>query len=96
MPESTRRNFLKTVTTASAAALTLAAAARAAQAAPPRANGKSVVGLRTPKLEVVRWGFIGLGARGGGTLQETMLLEHCEIRALCDNHAPTLAKAVPR
>ena len=94
MPQSTRRNFLKTVTTASAAALALGAAARAADSASPRRKGKSVVGLRTPPLDVVRWGFIGLGARGGGTLRETMLLEHCEIRALCDNHAPTLARAV--
>lgn len=94
MPQSTRRNFLKTVSTASAAAWTLTAAARAAESAPPRSKGKSVVGLRAPRLDVVRWGFIGLGARGGGTLQETMLLEHCEIRALCDNHPPTLAKAV--
>ncbi len=94
MTPSTRRDFLKTVTTASAAALTLSAVARAAETAPPRGKGKSVVGLRAPKIEVVRWGFIGLGARGSSTLRETMLLEHCEIRALCDNHAPTLAKAV--
>ena len=93
MPQSSRRDFLKTVSTASAAALALSASVRAAESAPPRGKGKSVVGLRAPKLDVVRWGFIGLGARGGGTLRETMLLEHCEIRALCDNHAPTLARA---
>ena len=94
---STRRDFLKTVSTAGAAALALSASSRAADAAtasPPRRQGKSVVGLRAPKLDAVRWGFIGLGARGSGTLRETMLLEHCEIRGLCDNHEPTLTKAV--
>ena len=94
MHSSTRRDFLKTVTTAGAAAFALSASVRAAENASPRGKGKSVVGLRAPKLDVVRWGFIGLGARGSGTLRETMLLEHCEIRGLCDNHAPTLAKAV--
>ncbi len=90
----TRRDFVKTVSTAGAAALALNATARAAEAkassATPARQGKSVVGLRAPKLDVVRWGFIGLGARGGGTLKETMLLEGVEIRALCDNHRPTL------
>lgn len=94
MPQSTRRDFLKTVSTASAAALALGAAARAAENAPPRTKGKSVVGLRAPKLEVVRWGFIGLGGRGSETLHETLLLEHCEITALCDNFGPALAEAM--
>ena len=92
-----RRDFLKTVSTAGAAALALGASLRAgAAAAPatPRRKGRSAVGLVAPKLDVVRWGVIGLGARGSGTLREAMLLEHCEICGLCDNHAPTLARAV--
>lgn len=92
---TSRRDFLKSTTAAGACALMLGAAAGAATpAAPPRRRGRSVAGLVTPKLDVVRWGLIGLGARGSETLRETLLLEHCEVRALCDNHAPTLRRAL--
>jgi predicted dehydrogenase len=100
LPQSSRRTFLKTVSAVGASALLAApalhgAAATAPQApVAPRRRGKSLVGFAAPKLDVVRWGFIGLGARGGGALRETMGLDHCEIVALCDNHAPTLKRAV--
>jgi predicted dehydrogenase len=92
MPLPTRRSFLKSVSVASAAALALRAPPLAAAATPaPRRKGASVVGLRVPKLEVVRWGVIGLGARGLPTLREVLLIEGCEVRALCDSHPPALA-----
>ena len=96
MPQSTRRDFLKSVSAASAAALALGSAARAADtaAAPPRRKGASAAGLRAPALDLVRCGFIGLGARGLPTLREVMLLDGCEVRALCDNHPPSLKTAV--
>src|SRR4051812_24067332 len=98
MPRPTRRDFLKTVSTASAAALALSPSARAADAptdTPARTRGaKSVVGLRAPKLDVVRVGLVGVGSRGSGTLRELMMLDGCEVRALCDNHPPSLAAGV--
>jgi predicted dehydrogenase len=90
MPHSTRRDFLKTVTTASAAALALSATGRAADSVPPRTKGKSVVGLRVPKLDTVRFGIIGLGERGGPTLRQMLVLEGVSVTALCDNHRPAL------
>jgi len=100
MPQKpSRRDFLKTVSTASAAALALRMAPAAEAAAAPTAGlpgrkGASVVGLRAPKLAVVRCGVIGLGERGLPTLGELMLLEGCEVKALCDNHPSSLANGV--
>ena len=99
MARFSRRDFLKTVSTAGAASLALAgtpargAPAPAAPAVPPRA-GRSVMGLRAPKLDLVRCAVIGLGARGGGTLRELLALEGCEVRAVCDPHAPSLKRAL--
>lgn len=42
-----------------------------------------------PPLDTVRVGLIGLGARGGFHLRQLLLLEGVEVKALCDNHAPT-------
>lgn len=95
MQNPTRRNFLKSASVAGVSALALTRLSGAtATPPPPRGKGRSVVGLVAPKLDVVRWGFIGLGARGGSALRETLRIEHCPITALCDNHAPTLARAV--
>jgi hypothetical protein len=102
MPRPTRRDFLKTVSTASVAAVALpGVGARAAESRPaasgvtPRRQGvASVVGFRAPKLDLVRCGVIGVGARGSGTVRELMLLEGCEVRALCDTHAPSLQRAL--
>ncbi len=92
MNTPTRRHFLQTVSAATAAILARPDAARAA--APAVRRGRSVAGLRAPRLEVVRCGLIGIGSRGTGTLRELLVLEGCDVRALCDNHAPSLAKGV--
>ena len=96
MSTPSRRQFLKSVSAVGAAALAFGATlARAASPGPaPRRRGASVVGLRAPKLDLVRCGVIGLGARGSGTLRELLLLEGCAVRAVCDNHAPTLQRAM--
>lgn len=59
----------------------------------PKATGKSVAGLVIPKLDVVRVGLIGVGARGSGHLAHMLALEGVDVRAICDNHAPTLQAA---
>lgn len=50
-----------------------------------RNSGKDVTNLHTPKLDKVRFGFIGVGERGGKTLLRlTLKLQHAEVVALCD------------
>lgn len=41
-------------------------------------------GYAAPKIETVRVGFIGLGSRGPGHVNNMALLEGVEIKALCD------------
>jgi Oxidoreductase family, NAD-binding Rossmann fold len=90
-----RRDFLR-LAGASVGAATLGGTALAGRKPPfrtPRATGKSVVGLVTPKMDVVRVGLIGLGARGSGHLDHMLALQGVEVHAICDNHAPTLQAA---
>ena len=47
-----------------------------------------VLGLAHPPIPVVRIGLIGLGNRGLLTLERYMLIEHVEIKALCET-SPT-------
>ena len=89
---NTRRDFLRTVAGVGAG-LALTASSRSANAPVP---GAGAVGLRAPAMDRVRVGIIGLGARGGGHLGTLLTLDGVEIVALCDNHAPTLAKAFAR
>lgn len=53
-----------------------------------------MLGLRAPKLDLVRCAVIGVGSRGTGTLRELLLLEGCAVTALCDTHAPNLQRAL--
>lgn len=71
-----RRQFLKAVGGVGAG---LALAAK-----PPK-----VEATMAAPLDTVRVGLIGLGARGGFHLRQLLLLEGVEVKALCDNHAPT-------
>lgn len=88
---------------AGAAGLTLASGSYASgyQAQPgskqPRPTGKSAAGLVAPKLDRVRVGFIGVGARGSGHVSQMMMLDGVDVVAICDNHKPSAdasAKAV--
>ena len=52
---------------------------------PAREPGqKSVLGLKTPPMETVRVGFIGLGMRGPGAVERFTHLDGVAIKALCD------------
>ena len=51
-----------------------------------------VLGLADPPIPVVRIGLIGLGNRGLLTLERYMLIEHVEIKALCEIRPGNLAK----
>ncbi len=46
----------------------------------------------TKPLETVKFGFIGMGARGPSHLQAAMQCEGVEIVAICDNHIPSAEK----
>jgi predicted dehydrogenase len=81
MKRSSRRDFLKSTV---AGVGVLAALSATARGAPPVSTNLRVVGLACPPLPVIRWGFIGIGARGLFHLKETLLMEGCEVRALCD------------
>lgn len=89
-----RRNFLRTLTAASGVVATLGNSSLV-QAA-PASSGKTAIGLRAPKLDKVRWGFIGVGARGGGHLGTVLSLPDIEVVAICDNHAPTLKRGLDK
>lgn len=47
---------------------------------------------RTEPLERVRFGFIGMGARGPSHLNAAMACEGVEIVAICDHHVPSAEK----
>lgn len=48
------------------------------------AGQKSVLGLTTPKMDVVRVGFVGLGMRGPGAVARFTYIPGTQIVALCD------------
>ena len=61
---------------------------------PERIPGqKSVLGLRTEPMEVVRVGFIGLGMRGPGAVERFTHIEGVEIKALCDLYPERVTQA---
>ena len=51
------------------------------------AGQKSVLGLTTPKMAVVRVGFVGLGMRGPGAVSRCTHIPGTQIVALCDYEA---------
>lgn len=91
---SNRRSFLRSLT--AAGGVVAAMQHRGGVVAAPTPSGKTAVGLRAPKMEKVRWAFIGLGARGGGHLSTVLQIPGTEVTALCDNHAPTLKRALDK
>lgn len=57
------------------------------------AGQKHVLQLRTPKMDVVRVGFIGLGMRGPGAVQRFTHIPGVEIKALGDLHADRVERS---
>ncbi len=97
MSPTTRRDFLRTATLAGAGLAALGVQRPSpARAEIPAPMGGSAMGLKAPKMDLVRVGLIGIGARGAGHLGDLLKLEGVAITALCDNHAPTLKSAAQR
>ena len=92
MNSTTRREFIMTAAGAVGAGLALARYAKAEST--ENKSASSAVGLKASPLKTVRVAFIGVGARGGAHLSGMMELEGVEVTAICDNHAPTLEKAL--
>ena len=47
-------------------------------------GGFTVLGAQTTPARKVRIGFVGVGSRGGGHVQEFLKVENTEIKAVCD------------
>src|SRR5882672_7132334 len=83
---SNRRNFLKTLGVAGvglAAAQANVSSAEAAEGS-RRTGSKYMGGFAAPKLETVRWGAIGVGARGSGHVSQLAQIPGSEIIAISD------------
>lgn len=73
-----RRQFIAAV-----GGLGIAAMTKSSIASPdPQQNSSAA--LVAPKLNTVRVGFIGVGARGSGHVEQMLLLEGVEVKAICD------------
>lgn len=93
-----RREFLVGVASATASV----ASAGLMQQGKPRLDrpaprgAKSVAGLIAPKLDRVRIGFIGVGARGSGHVAQMMAIEGAEVIAIADPYAPAANASAKR
>jgi hypothetical protein len=92
MSKLDRRDFFK-VAGATGVALATGTLHAEAQGKP---SGKSAAGLTAPKMDTVRVGFIGVGARGSGHVGTMLTLEGVEVKAICDTHAPTAERSAKR
>ena len=89
-PSPSRRDFLKTAAAVGAGLAAVGSAlsggcATAAAAPSARPLGSRYMGgFATPKLDKVRWGAIGVGARGSGHVEQFSQIEGSEIVAISD------------
>jgi hypothetical protein len=91
--EQRRRLLGAAIATTGALALGGNSEVRAAAASKQTGAGASVMNLIRPKLDKVRFGFIGVGMRGHELMRLLLAVEGVEVKALCDIHGPTLDKA---
>ncbi len=92
LPESNRRDFLKNTSLATLMAMMGGIELRAQDAAKPAAPAEAA--LTTPPPDpTVRFGVIGLGARGREVLKELALFPNTPVTAICDNYHSSLHRA---
>ena len=95
MKNINRRDFLKAAGATAVASL----ASGCAHTSQPNigssslTEGKSVIGLIAPKMELVRVGFIGVGQRGYGHVRRMSHIDGAEIVAICDTHEEVLLRS---
>ena len=90
--ETNRRKFLKT-TIAATAGMAVAGKVKQSHAAQPSSH-KSVFGLKSKPMDMVRLGMIGMGGRNRGHLRHYLNIEGAEIKAVCDIDAGAAEKSV--
>ncbi len=78
-----RRTFVRTAA-AAAAGILIAPGSKTYSSPIPKERGKSVFGLKTKPMDIIRVGFIGIGARGAGHVAHALVIEGVEVKAICD------------
>lgn len=93
-----RREFLAAAGAAGAALATNAMAMDQKPQLNKRAprGAQSAAHLVSPKLDRVRVGFIGVGARGSGHVAQMMAIDGVDVIAICDNHLPSAEASIKR
>lgn len=82
---SSRRDFLKKTSLASAGLAMIPSFANAKDYTPSSAPGAIYMGdFKAPKLDTVKCAFIGVGARGSGHASQIATIEGTEVVAICD------------
>lgn len=89
--ESNRRKFLKTTLAASAGVIVGSKTGNSQSI--PNPGYKSVFGLKSEPMEIVRLGMIGMGGRNLGHLGQYLNIEGVEIKAVCDIDSAATDKA---
>jgi hypothetical protein len=79
-----RRQFLGTAASAGLAAAVPFAANAQPQQRPRAKSAASVMGLRRAPMERVRFGMVGVGARGSGHVNDLLKLDGVEVTAVAD------------
>lgn len=80
---SSRRTFLQKLSVIGAG-VAMVGGVPASEAAPRPSGSRYMGGFIAPKLEKVRWGAIGVGARGSGHVKQLAQIEGSEVVAICD------------
>ncbi|WP_462153800.1 Gfo/Idh/MocA family protein [Pseudoalteromonas piscicida] len=94
MKNINRRDFLKAAGAAAAASVVAGcASSNQNNSIVPKQQGRSVIGLVAPKMDVVRVGFIGVGQRGYGHVKRMSHIDGARIVAICDTHDEVLEKS---
>jgi len=92
LPEFNRRIFLKNTSLATVMAMMGGVELHADDAAKPAASTEPPL-TKIPIGPKVKYGIIGLGARGREMLVELALLPNAPVVAICDNYPPALRRA---
>jgi predicted dehydrogenase len=92
LPEFNRRNFLKNTSLATVMAMMGGVELRAEDALKPASSTGSEL-TKPPPGPTVKYGVIGLGARGRDVLKELALLPNAPVVAICDNYPASLRRA---
>jgi predicted dehydrogenase len=96
-----RRHFLKSIAAITAASVAAGATTACSSSINsqskvilPSSQGKTVMGLTVPKMDVVRIGFIGVGERGSGHVKHYCHIDGVEIKAICDTNEKVLDQSI--